>query len=404
MPERRKPTTFADLVERGILEIGDGYRAKLDELGGNGPIFLRAGLLSERGIDWTSAERFRAELISTVRSKFGRSGDTIVTTKGNSVGRTGYIPSGAPQFVYSPHLSYWRSLDSSRLSPGFLRYWSQSSEFTMQLQAMANSTDMAPYLSLSDQRRLRISLPEVAIQNATAKILGALDDKIVVNDRIAAAADDLARALLNEILADEAGLTQVPLADVAVVNGRKVAPAPGGYLRYVDISRVSAGLINWPERMAWNEAPGRARRGVSPGDTIWSTVRPGRRSFAFILDDDQELVASTGFAVLTPRNVGPAFLYEITKRDEFVQYLESVAEGSAYPAVQADRFERAMIPLPSPSGRERFEAAAMELRRREHAARRESRILAELRDALLPRLMSGEIRVRHAEKFVEDAT
>ena len=123
MSERRT-TTFRELVATGTLEIGDGYRAKLEELGGTGPIFLRAGLLSDHGIDWTRAERFREELAQQVNSKLGRAGDTVITTKGNSVGRAGYIPENAPSFVYSPHLSYWRSLDPSQISTGFLRYWS----------------------------------------------------------------------------------------------------------------------------------------------------------------------------------------------------------------------------------------------------------------------------------------
>ena len=403
MAEQLKVATFAELIGRGILEIGDGYRAKLNELGGSGPLFFRAGLLNDRGLDWTDAERFHTELIPRVKSKLSRAGDTVVTTKGNSVGRTGCIPPYAPPLVYSPHLSYWRSLDSSQLSPRFLYYWSRSSEFSTQLQGMASSTDMAPYLSLSDQRRLRVSLPEILVQNAAADVMEALDDKIEVNDQISADADQLTASLLDQAFT-YGETSHVELSDVAVVNQRKVVPVSDGYLRYIDISCVSAGSIDWPERIPWSAAPGRARRGVHPGDTIWSTVRPGRRSFALILDEDPELVVSTGFAVLTPTNVGPAFLYEVTKRDEFVHYLESVAEGSAYPAVRAERFGHATIPLPPPSGLEWFEAAAMSLQRRVNAAHRESRTLAVLRDTLLPGLVSGEIRVRDAEKIVEDTT
>ena len=86
MSEQIKIITFADLMERGFLEIGDGYRAKLEELGGDGPFFLRAGLLVKQGFDWASAERFRADGFPKVRSKLGRPGDTMVTTKGNVSG------------------------------------------------------------------------------------------------------------------------------------------------------------------------------------------------------------------------------------------------------------------------------------------------------------------------------
>ncbi len=404
MSEKIKIITFADLMERSILEIGDGYRAKLEELGGDGPFFLRAGLLVKQGFDWASAERFRADVFPKVRSKLGQSGDTMVTTKGNSVGRTAYVPAGAPEFVYSPHLSYWRSADSSQLSSGFLRYWSRSPEFSAQLESMAHGTDMAPYLSLADQRRLRISLPPIFIQEAIAEVLGSLDDKIAVNDRIASTTNEVASAILEELLLCDSEASDVLLCDIANVNQRKAVPIAGGSLRYIDISSVSVGHVEWPELTSWDAAPGRARRVISSGDTIWSTVRPNRKSFALVLDDDPKLVASTGFAVLTPVKVGPAFLYEITKRDAFVQYLGSVAEGSAYPAVRAERFEQAVIPLPSPGRLETFETITMPLRQRSHAAEMESRTLADLRDILLPKLMSGEIRVLDAQRVVKEVT
>jgi type I restriction enzyme S subunit len=51
----------------------------------------------------------------------------------------------------------------------------------------------------------------------------------------------------------------------------------------------------------------------------------------------------------------------------------------------------------------KFESEAMQLHRRIHVARKENRFLAELRDALLPKLMSGQVRIKDAEKVVEDA-
>ena len=66
---------------------------------------------------------------------------------------------------------------------GFLRYWSKGPEFAAQLAGMKASTDMAPYLSLIDQKRLRIALPPISEQRAIAHILGTLDDKIELNRR-----------------------------------------------------------------------------------------------------------------------------------------------------------------------------------------------------------------------------
>ncbi len=50
---------FSELINRGALEIGDGYRVKISELGGDGPIFLRAGHVTDTHIDFSGVDRFR---------------------------------------------------------------------------------------------------------------------------------------------------------------------------------------------------------------------------------------------------------------------------------------------------------------------------------------------------------
>jgi len=290
----------------------------------------------------------------------------------------------------------------SAANPRFMSYYLGHPDVREWIVRHAIGATM-PNLNTNILAALPVTLPPGHVQDLIAKALGALDDKIAANERTAVVVDELAASLLDEAL-DRPGASEVRLGQIAQVNARQIKPVINGYLRYIDISSVSTGRVDWPGRIPWSIAPGRARRGLQPGDTIWSTVRPSRRSYALILDSDPELVASTGFVVLTPDLVGPAFLYEVTKRDDFLQYLESVAEGSAYPAVRAERFSQALIRIPPRSSLKRFETCAIELRRRAESAQQESRGLAELRDTLLPRLMSGEIRVREAEKIVEDAT
>jgi len=200
--ERLQRTTFSQLISDGALEIGDGYLAKNDDLGGDGLIFLRAGHVTDTHIDFEGVERFHAHLEPRVRPKLAKLGDTVITTKGNSTGRTTFVASSMPPFVYSPHLSYWRSLDPTRIEGGFLRYWSKSPEFAGQLAGMKTSTDMAPYLSLVDQKRLQITLPPVSEQRAIAHILGTLDDKIELNRRMNETLEAIARTIFQSWFVD----------------------------------------------------------------------------------------------------------------------------------------------------------------------------------------------------------
>lgn len=193
----------------------------------------------------------------------------------------------------------------------------------------------------------------------------------------------------------------MPLGSIADVNAIAAAP-DSDTLRYIDIAAVAVGSYEFPGQMAWSAAPSRARRGIRRGDTLWSTVRPNRRSHALNLSGDPTLVGSTGLAVISPRTTGFAYLYETTKLLGFAKYLESKAEGSAYPAVRADRFHSAPVPLLPSNRREEFESVAAPLRMHVHHSTAESRQLAALRDTLLPQLMSGKLRVRDAEKQVEE--
>jgi len=400
MPERT--VTFAELAGDGMMEIGAGRPRTVHALYPSIPVLRVADVLDGR-IESRSQYHVQDGYLQAMGSKISRPGDVVLTVKG-TVGRVSLMPSGGPDYAYSPQLCYFRPAIDGLLRARYLYYWFKSAEFWNQANAFKGQTDMADYISLSDIAALKMRLPALEQQDGVASLLGALDDKIAVNGRIVSIADQLGAACFEAMLADDGGVSDVSLAEVAKVNVRKVMPASGGNLRYIDISSVGQGIIEWPKATSWETAPGRARRGVVPGDTVWSTVRPNRRSHALILDDDPELVVSTGFAVLTPIEVGPAYLYEVSRRNEFVQYLEGVAEGSAYPAVRAERFNKAPIPLLSLDRVANFEEGIMPVRRRAHAAQVESRGLAELRDHLLPKLMSGEIRVKDAEKVVEDVT
>ncbi|MBN1171974.1 MAG: restriction endonuclease subunit S, partial [Micromonosporaceae bacterium] len=228
--------------------------------------------------------------------------------------------------------------------PRFIYYLLSSMDFSGY-----DSGSSHPMLNRNYIASIPIALPSLPEQQAIAAILGSLDDTIAAHHRVAATAHALAGTGL-ELLLREAGAEvrtrSARLDAVACINQTRRAPDPGGRCRYLDITAISRGTITWPESMPWERAPSRARRGVRVGDILWSTVRPERRSHALVLDDDPSLVASTGLTVITPRALGPGYLYGILTTDWFVSYLSNAAEGSAYPVVPAERFDSAPIPLP----------------------------------------------------------
>lgn len=193
------------------------------------------------------------------------------------------------------------------------------------------------------------------------------------------------------------------LGDLADLNAsswsKKTLPAE---IEYVDLSNTNNGVIESTTRYLAGDAPSRARRRVKSGVTIFGTVRPGNRSFAFIDSPLPELTVSTGFAVLSPKSEEfTEFVYICATRDETVDYFAHLADGGAYPAIRPDVVTQLGVVLASDkiftafhgSVKSHFALMASNLRR--------SNTLAELRDALLPKLLSGELSVSGTDQPVE---
>lgn len=247
------------------------------------------------------------------------------------------------------------------------------------------------------------------LQKQIAEILDALDSLIETNQRRIALLEDAARSIYREwfvhlrfpghesvVVKDGVpqGWSIQKLSSIANVNKRSIGAKdrPDSIL-YIDISSVTPGLIGEVTPFAFADAPGRARRRVKHGDVIWSCVRPNRRSYALIWEPDEKLVASTGFAVLSASRAPFSYLYFATTEDDFVGYLEQNATGAAYPAVTARTFEGADILVPDSSSLEAFDRLVLTMLEQMEALKAQNIGLANARDRLLPKLMSGQLDV-----------
>lgn len=137
------------------------------------------------------------------------------------------------------------------------------------------------------------------------------------------------------------------VADFNVQNTDKTYPYQD--IEYVDISAVETGSLRETGKYKFSEAPGRARRMVKSGDTIIANVRPNRRSFFYFKKPKENLVVSTGFTVITPReaSLDNRYAYYVISNQAFTDYLVNHAKGSAYPAVDTDTFKNAKITIPN---------------------------------------------------------
>lgn len=384
------------------LVLGDSLEFIIDNRGKN-PEFSEHGIPAISGmsvgngvLDFSAARRVSPDVWKKWMPHKTRKHDVVLTSEA-PLGRVALVDSDEP-LTLAQRVFGLRGL-AGVLDSRFLFYSFQTTQVQSDLQGRATGTTV---LGIRQPALLKVQIPAPRYeeQRAIAEVLGSLDDKIAANTKLAATIDDFLGINFLHLLREDCEF--VRLGDIADINSMPVKPLPGEQLRYIDIASVNVGSYEFPEPSGWDEAPSRARRAVRRGDTLWSTVRPNRRSHALNLSNDPLLVGSTGLAVLSPRAVGWAYLYEVTKRPEFTAYLETVAEGSAYPAVRAYKFEDAPVPFLSEESRQLFESIAEPLRESAHSLTEESRSLAATRDALLPQLMSGKLRVKEAEKVLEN--
>ena len=124
------------------------------------------------------------------------------------------------------------------------------------------------------------------------------------------------------------------------------ATIPDYFLRYVDIGSVNqyAGITGYKE-MFFRDAPSRARKRVRRGDTIVSTVRTYLKAIAHI-DDDNDVIVSTGFAVLRPVLFQPDYLTYLVSSDLVCEEIERRSWGIAYPAISESAMSTIRVPVP----------------------------------------------------------
>ena len=118
-------------------------------------------------------------------------------------------------------------------------------------------------------------------------------------------------------------------------------------LLYVDIGSVDPVCgITKKESYFFEDAPSRARRIVRDGDTIISTVRTYLRAIAPVLKPEDNLIVSTGFAVIRPRGIYASYLSKAVRSPYFVETIMSRSVGVSYPAINASDIGKIEIPLP----------------------------------------------------------
>jgi type I restriction enzyme S subunit len=417
-----------------IAEYINGHATKPSELALNGVPVIKIAELN-RGI-MEETDRIPPELVE--EKHWVTPGDLLFAWSG-SVGIYRYA---GPKAALNQHI--FRVVAKPGIDQGFLRYLLLSCVPLFQLHVQDKRTTMG-HVTKKDLQRIRVRIPPLREQRAIAHILGTLDEKIELNRRMSETLEAMARALFKAWFVDfepvrakmegrwqrgqslpgllahlydlfpdrlvDSELGEIPEGWRVVELGQVIEINPHRTLRkgqcapYLDMASMpTRGHV--PLRVV--ERPYTSGTRFTNGDTLLARITPclenGKTAFVDFLAPNEVGWGSTEFIVLRPKPPLPAeFGYCLARDPDFREFaIQSMTGTSGRQRVQPEALARYLLVVPSDDVAKAFGALVEPWFRKASASERESRTLAALRDALLPKLIRGEIRVKDAERFLKE--
>jgi type I restriction enzyme S subunit len=316
----------------------------------------------------------------------------------------------------------------------FLKFLLQSHPVQEELRSRGTGTTVVG-IRQSELRKVNLTFPPLAEQKAIATVLGTLDDKIELNRQMNATLEAMARALFQSWFVDfdpvrakldgqqapgldtttaavfpsefegselghiPKGWTVQRLPDAVEVNPRRTLKA-GVVAPYLDMKNLPTQGHSAEEVIDREFSSGTK---FQNGDTLLARITPclenGKTGYVDFLEDEQVGWGSTEYIVLAPKPpLPPQFGYLLARSDALRAHaIQNMTGTSGRQRVPSECFNNFLLAVPTPEVARRFDELTAPLMTKIKANAQESRTIATLRDALLPKLLSGEIPISHTD-------
>lgn len=444
MPSEVASISVAELVRAEALLVEDGnhgeYRPLAHEFSGTGTPFIRPDDLVDGVVRFERCDRINEVATKRVRKGKGKAGDILFTHRA-TVGRIARVGPSAPDFVANPGVTVWRVRDSRRICRDYLYYYMQCPDFLDQVWSMAGGTDTFPYISLTQQRTLQLRLPPMAEQEVVGSTLAAFDDRIellrqtnatlesiaqavfkswfIDFDPVRAKADgrepegmDAATAALFPAEFEESALGLIPkgwragkFGDMAELAKGSVNPlaAPDKDFEHYSLPAFDAGRLPILER---GETIKSNKTRVPAGAVLQSKLNPHIPRVWLPSRIGEQAVCSTEFLPWVARRPASSeLIYCTLTSPSFEASVRTLVTGTSnsHQRVKPDQVAALELVVAPGTIAEAFAQAVAPLLSKVGENRLLARGLAELRDSLLPRLISGKLRLPEAQAQLEEA-
>lgn len=350
-------------------------------------------------------------------ANLARPGDLVFTQRG-TLGQVSIVPDERYDCYLLSQSQMKLTADPEIAEPTFLYYVFRSPQQLEYIRQHAIQTGV-PHTNLGILRNTPLYLPPISEQKTIARILGSLDDKIELNQRMNETLEATARALFKSWFVDfdpvrakaegrDSGLAK-SLSDLFPSRFVRsdLGDIPEGWAvrKLGDLIELAYGKALTAEDRAEGRVPVFGSNGQvgwhdswlarGPGIVVGRKGNPGTVMWV----ETDYFVIDTAFYVV-PKEIGRSlhFLFQALRMHD----LASLGADSAVPGLNRNMAYMSLQVVPPQPLTGEFEVIAGSISARANHCAAESRALAALRDALLPKLISGELRAVDTEKFIRE--
>jgi type I restriction enzyme S subunit len=379
-----------DLIQQGIIEKPlDGNHGEIHPKGEDfvesGIPFVMASDINGGKVDLNACKFITEQQASSLRKGFAKAGDVLLTHKA-SLGRTALVPNLETEYIMlTPQVTYYRIKDESRLLNRYLKYYFDSPFFQDTLTNHGDAGSTRAYIGITAQHELPVILPPLPEQKAIASVLSSLDDKIDLLHRQNKTLEAMAETLFRQWFIEEAkeDWDVSPLGDVVKIAYGKNLPTS----RLLDSGYPvfgGNGQIGFYDRFLYSEPQVLVScRGEASGKVNISLPNSFITNNSLILERKENGIS-----------------FEYLKFYALAYDFGLHVSGSAQPQITIDGLFNAEFRWPPLGLVESFTEVVRPLEDKRLTNYIQIQILENLRNTLLPKLMSGEVRVQYQTEEV----
>lgn len=440
-PNKLQLVSLGELADNttGSIAIGPfGSRMKANCYVSSGMPVIR-GTNLVHGRKWTGDWVYvPLELAGTMPNCQVNAGDIVFPHRG-AIGEVGIVPDDGNTYLISSSLMKIK-LDRTKSEPDFIYYYFSSQAGREEILKFSSSVG-TPGIGqpLTSMRQFKTPFFSLQVQKAIASILGSLDDKIELNRRTNETLEAMTRALFRDWFVDfgptrakmagkapylapelwelfpdrlddegkPEGWQSLSLADLAILSKSSINPAQFSdeYFLHFSLPAFDKGMM--PDLVKGEEIKS-GKFSLPNNSILLSKLNPETPRVWMVTahEEPYQRICSTEFIVLNPlQKDWLALIYCACLSQPFRETLQGMVTGTSksHQRVQPLAVMQTHLLHATDILMRQFGLTVQPLFAKINFNRNESNTLAQLRDLLLPKLMSGEISIRDAEKMVEDA-